>query len=120
MRAFRFSLRNLIIVITLLAVLLAVVPAVHRWYVWAPHQKSLYEWDAGLKRLPNKGEAQSIQLSSGQYLTVSTTELEFADDYSSATFNGQPVRDRGYFVVPPGKWVDTTPEAIRVWQKHSR
>ena len=116
----RFSLRTLIVTVAVLASLLAVAPTLHRWYVWAPYRESLDEWAAGLKRLPNKCESKTIQLPSGSWVGVSTAELEVADDYSTSTYSGQPVRDRGYFVVPPGEWVDTIPDVVRTWHKYSR
>ena len=116
----RFSLRTLIVTVAVLASLLAVAPTLHRWYVWAPYRESLDEWAAGLKRLPNKCESKTIQLPSGSWVGVSTAELEVADDYSTTTYRRQPVRDRGYFVVPPGEWVDTIPDVVRTWHKHSR
>ena len=116
----RFSLRTLIATVAVVASLLAVAPTLHCWYVWAPYRESLDEWAASLKRLPNKCESKTVQLPSGNWVGVSTAELDVADDYSTAGYSGQPVRDRGYFVIPLGKWVDTIPDVVRTWHKHSR
>lgn len=93
-------------------------PMVTRWYTWSSHSQALGDWAAQLKR--EHWEAHAVQLSTGQCFSVHIAEVAIEDDGYSYVYSGQPIRQHGYFVVPPGKWVDSVPDIIDTWEQHRR
>jgi hypothetical protein len=100
------------------AVLLAAIPPTYRWYKWRYELQSLHQWAATLKREQNHCESKTIQLPNGRWLAVYTAEVSFSEDYSRATWSGQPVKDRGFFVVPPGTWVESPEDVVRLCDEY--
>ena len=115
------SLRTkLLLALMAIVALLAVIPAAHRWTTWAPHREALDEWAAGLERQPNSHESWSVKLN-GQSFSVHTSEIEIDPDGVTWNWSGQPIQPQGFYVVPPGEWVEDVPEvdpvAHRFWKR---
>jgi hypothetical protein len=117
-RRLTFSMRGLLIAIAVIAVLLVAVPAVYRQHEWSETREMLNEWAAGLERKANHFESWGGQLSSGKWIFVGTAECKKADNFGAYTFAaGTPVRKQGFYVVPPGIWVETIDDVIQTWEE---
>lgn len=90
-------------------------PYIIRRARYADHYRRLSEVAANWKRQPHRCEAYSFQAANGTWLSVYTAEQIVADDYSTATYDGATPDPSRFFVVPPGKWVDTIDEVFAVW-----
>ncbi|MFO0913565.1 MAG: hypothetical protein U0795_11460 [Pirellulales bacterium] len=125
----KFRIRPLLIAITLIAMLLTLVPQYMRYRRWHETKQQLTEWSSRLKRTPFKDEAfvkMNIDLPNGTTVSyfVSTTErLREVDgagneSWLSTVETSRSPDPKRYFVVPPGKWVDTIDEVILTWDNH--
>ena len=101
-----------------LALSLVALPPTFRWLKWRHERQSLQQWATRLRREANHCETMSIQMPDGRWFSVYTAEVEVLDDYSQATYSGKPVRDHGFFVVPPGRWVDSLDDVFRLWDDY--
>ena len=119
-RPWRFSLRSLLIIVTVLGCLASFFPTIIRWQSWAPQRQRLSKWATGLERSHGKCESLAFQAPSGNWVSVSTAELDMARGNQSAIYRGQPVRAEGFFVIPPGKWVDSLADVVREWDRHAQ
>lgn len=86
-------------------------------------------WSSRLERIPFKDETfvkMNIELPSGTTVSyfVSTTEpVREIDSAGNESWNSTEESTRApdpnrYFVVPPGKWVDTIDDVILTWDNH--
>ena len=113
----RFRLYSFLVVLAAIVAFVVTTPAVHHWYTWRPRRAALVDWAASLERQPDQHEAKLIQMPNGQWLSVQTSEVDIAAD-GTTTYSGQPIRSDGFYVVPPGQWVDNISEVIPLWQEH--
>lgn len=114
----RFGLRTVMVVMLLLALGLAYGPYMLRRAKYADHYRRLTEAAANWKREQHRKEGYSFQAANDTWLSVHTAELWVADDYSRAIYYGAKPDPRRFFVVPPGKWVDTIDEVFAVWDEY--
>ena len=115
--------------VAVIAIFLAVLPQYVRYRRWQGTKQQLLQWSSRLERIPFKDETfvkMNIDLSNGTTVSyfVSTTEpvreIDSAGNESWTTTeesSRSPDPSR-YFVVPPGKWVDTIDEVIVTWDNH--
>lgn len=122
----QFRIRTLLIALALVAILLTLVPQYMRYRRWQGTKQQLMEWSSRLKRLPFKDETfvkMNIDLPNGTTVSyfVSTTEsrreVDVAGNESwiSTQETSRSPDPKRYFVVPPGKWVDTIDDVILTW-----
>lgn len=114
----RFSLRALLLGVCGVAALLAAIPPTYRWYKWRHRLQSLQQWAATLKREQNLCECTMVPLGDGRWICVYTAEVYFSDDYSIADYSGQPTKNSGFFVVPPGAWVESPEDVVRLCDEY--
>ena len=114
----RFSLRALLLGVCGVAVLLAAFLATYRWYKWRHKLQSVRHWAATLKREQNLREWTIVPRRDGRWSTVYAADVYSSDDYSRADYSGQPVKDRGFFVVPPGTWVESPEDVVRLCDEY--
>lgn len=115
--AFRpqYSLKTLLAVFVVVAMALPAARWLYMWRKWAPYRESLTKWSATLQRRPNRCASTSFYLD-GKLFVISTAELESSGN-GNLTFDDAPIDPERYWIVPPGRWVNATDEAIRVWQR---
>lgn len=114
----RISIRGLLIVIACVAVACGLARPTYRRIKWFDHRSRLVDWAANLKRERQRNESYAILWGAGQQFVVSTSELIVAPDYSSATYDGATPDPIRFFVVPPGKWVDTIDDVLDTWDEY--
>ena len=119
----RFRIRSMLIFIALVAVGLALAPSLLRYYRWSDARPRLLQWAAQLERKPSISEAWEHIVrhrdGSVKYYVVSTSELVREIDGNGEELwcasGRRPPDPSRFYVVPPGKWVDSIDEVIRVW-----
>lgn len=114
----RYSLRTLLLGISAMALLLAAIAQIRYQVKWGEHREMLTRWSAGLKRQPHQSEDFTLGKRNGRWLIVSTAEHEVAKDFADYTYDGKMPDPSRYFVIPPGKWVDTVDEIIATWEDY--
>ncbi len=112
-----FSLRGLLLVVAFVAIGLAVFPPFYRRLKWRDDRIRLIDWSKNVKRTPNKCETFTIRASNGQWLTASTAFQEVGQDFDQATYDGAMPDPKRFFVIPPGKWVDTIDQILDTWEE---
>ncbi|WP_413431593.1 hypothetical protein [Crateriforma spongiae] len=93
-------------------------PYVFRRVKYFDHYQHFTEVAAKWKRQPNHCEGYTFQASNGIWLSASTAEQKVADDFSTVTYDGATPDPSRFFVVPPGKWVDTIDEVFATWDEY--
>jgi hypothetical protein len=115
----QFSLRRLLVFVLVIAVAFAVGPYMYRQVCYFPQLWKLRSWAAEVKRLPSEAESISVPMGGGRRISISTVEKTVAADYSSATIKADATPDPNrFFVVPPGKWVESIDDAVVAWEQH--
>ncbi len=125
----QFRIRTLLIGLAVFALLMILVPQYLRYRRWQGTKQQLMEWSSRLKRAPYKDETfvkMNIDLPNGTTVSyfVSTTEPRREVDgagnesWISTAENTRSPDPKRYFVVPPGKWVDTIDDVILTWDNH--
>lgn len=93
-------------------------PMIYRRARFAEHYERLAISAAGWERTPGLAEGYEFQASNGVWLSVWTCEHSFADKYSLAVCDDATPDSSRFFVVPPGKWVDTIDDVITTWDEY--
>lgn len=125
----RFRLRTLLLLFAFVAVLLALVPQYLRYHRWRGTKQQLVEWSARLERKPFKNETfvkMTLDLPSGSSISyfVSTTQplrevdSNGVESWTTTEETSRTPDPNRYFVVPPGKWVETIDDVILAWDNH--
>lgn len=114
----RFSLRTALIGVFIAAILFAFGPRIYRCVKYIGHYQRLTTLAASWTREPNKCEGYTFRAANGTWLSVSTAEQEVSKDFSTATYNGAMPDPNRFFVVPPGKWVDSIDEVLATWDNY--
>ncbi|TWT75795.1 hypothetical protein CA13_73680 [Planctomycetes bacterium CA13] len=113
----RFTIKTALLVTVIAAVAFRYGPWLYRRTKYINHYQRLTEQAANWERRPHHAEGYTYQARNGVWLMVSTSEHEVADDYSTATYTGATPDPNRFFVVPPGKWVDTIDDVFVTWDK---
>ena len=111
----RFSIRTVFIAICVAALVFSIGPNLYRRAKFVDHYKRLRKLSAEFERRPGRAEGYEFQAANGVWLSVWTCEHTFADKYSLAVYDGAPPDPNRFFVVPPGKWVDTIDDVLATW-----
>ena len=114
----RFTIRTAMLVMLIAGLAFAFGPYVLRRARYVNQYRHLSEVAAKWKRQSHRCEGYSFQAANGTWLSVSTAEQIVADDYSAATYDGATPDPSRFFVVPPGKWVDTIDDVFAVWDDY--
>lgn len=114
----RFSIRTALTIIAIAAIAYACGPWTYRRVKYIEHYPALIEWASDVKRMPNHAEGYTFQGRDGQWFSVSTCKHEVADDFSTMTYSGATPDPSRFFVVPPGKWVETIDEVLATWDRY--
>lgn len=114
----RFTIRTAMAVVLLFALGFAFCPYIVRRAKYRDHYSRLSEAAAKWKRQPHRCEGYTFQAANGTWLSVSTAEKFDSDDYSTATYYGAMPDPSRFFVIPPGKWVDTIDDVFAVWDSY--
>ncbi len=111
----QFTVRAMLAVFLVVAVVIPIAQRWYRWHKWSARRDTCARWASTLQREPNHCESLSFQLD-GKTFLISTAELEASRD-------GRPVYDRAlvdatrFYVLPPGRWVDSIDDALRAWER---
>ncbi len=108
----RYSLRTLLLACVVVALLLAAGRWLYDWWRWAHYRAPLEQWSAALERRPQHPEVVAFWLD-GRMFYVSTAELKVRAD-GDLEHNGAPIDPRRFWLYPPGKWVSSIEEVLRV------
>lgn len=114
----RFTTRTAMAFVLPLALGFAFGPYIVRRAKYIDHYSRLTEAAAKWKRQPHQCEGYTFQAASGTWLSVSTAEKIVSDHYSTATYYGAMPDPNRFFVVPPGKWVDTIDDVFAIWDSY--
>lgn len=114
----RFSIKTALAFTAITAIAFCVGPRLYRRTKYINHYRHLTEQAAKWKRQPHHAEGYTYQAGNGVWLMVSTAEHEVADDYSTATYTGSTPDPKRFFVVPPGKWVDSIDDVFATWDNY--
>lgn len=92
------------------------VPTLYRRVKFVDQYKALRdnEW----KRSQGTADGHEFHAQNGALLSVWTTEHEYVDKtglVEPKSFTPDPTR---FFVVPPGKWVNTVDEVLEIWDQY--
>ena len=116
----RFSIRVLLVVTCLAAIVLRFGPNLYRRVKFVDHYNGLAAASADWERKPIRGSAEGYEFraDNGVWLSVWTSEHSYVDKYSLAVPTEDAIPDpRRFFVVPPGKWVYTIDDVIATWDE---
>ncbi|NND99586.1 MAG: hypothetical protein HKN47_19900 [Pirellulaceae bacterium] len=116
----RFSIKTALVATCLAAIVFNFGPNLYRRAKFVDQYKGLTEASAGWERKPVPGSAEGyeFQAANNVWLSVWTSKHTFADKYSLAVCDQDAIPDpHRYFVVPPGKWVDTVDEVFATWDE---
>ncbi|MFO0943277.1 MAG: hypothetical protein U0930_21290 [Pirellulales bacterium] len=75
-------------------------------------------WSKNVKRTPNKCESFAVLAANGQWLTASTAFQEVGEVFEDARYDGAMPDPKRFFVIAPGKWVDTVDQILDTWDEY--
>lgn len=109
----KFSIRTALFAMFIVAIALYFVPPLLRRMKFAVQHNFLEKktW----QRVQGISEGYEFHAPNGQLLAVYTTEREYNDEtdlFEPTNFAPDPTR---FFVLPPGKWVNTVDEVLETW-----
>ena len=114
----RYSVRTALVATCLAAIAFSFGPNLYRRAKFVDQYRGLTGASEGWKRKPVRGSSEGYEFraDNGVWLSVWTSEHTFSDKYSLAVCNEDAIPDpHRFFVVPPGKWVDTIDEVFATW-----
>ncbi len=112
----QFSIRTALFATFIVAVACCFVPTLHRRMKFADQYNALKnnEW----RRSQGTAEGHEFHAPNGELLSAWTTEHGYADEtglVEPKSYTPDPTR---FFVVPPGKWVNTVHEVLEIWDHY--
>jgi len=128
---FQFKLKTFLALISILAIVFAVYPRIRRHAEWREAHAGVTNWAAALQREKGKTEsfcytkatvglagAKTGQVAHFAVYTTEPTKSVSPDGRLGWVVNGDDLPDPNrFFVVPPGKWVDTIDAVIENWDR---
>ncbi len=131
-QTFSFKIRTMLLAVGVLAIGLAAYPVVIKHLRWSTERNRMVSWAENLKRSPGQFEVYwcrttdtggPLRVSQKSRFAVATSEPQleqlFSSDQVSWVFRGNCVVDsKRFFVMPPGKWVNSIDEVIPIWEQH--
>ncbi|MCM2375120.1 hypothetical protein [Aporhodopirellula aestuarii] len=109
----QFSIRAALLATFVVAVAWFFVPTLHRRIKFADQYNALK--NNAWRRSQGTADGHEFFAPNGTLLSVWTTEHEYVEEsgYIEAKhYTPDPTR---FYVVPPGKWVDTVDEVLETW-----
>lgn len=111
----RYSIRTALVAMLIVAGAFYFVPPLLRRMKFADQYHFLKnnKW----QRAPHKAEGYEFHAPNGALLSVFTTEHEYNEKtgvVEPTSYAPDPTR---FFVVPPGKWVNTVDEVLETWDR---
>lgn len=112
----KYSLRWLLVIAVVAAILIQIGPPFYRRVKFSNQYRDLakLKWE----RLPGHVEGYEFQASNGVLLSVWTTQHKVSKKSGLLETTNYSPDPKRFYVVPPGKWVDTIDDVIYEWDKH--
>lgn len=114
----RFSLRAVVIVVTLVALLLGLGPWLYEWNLWRQRRNSLEAWAADLDGDVAVSRRTGFWVG-GRLYTATNYSLEYSSTWKQIVDGEITSRPGRFYIDPPGEWVDSVDTGIALWRKAS-